>query len=546
MPSRLEQPGLARIVKSPLPWICIAAIVGGFLLGLPNLDLAPFWVDETVAVTPALSIHEHGLPTTRFELDFMPWQLERGLWDPATPLYRYAVAGFTAVFGFSEYTTRLFSLLMAVACAAALFVLVRGLYGARTGMVAAALWMASPTTLVFAREARHFTFVICLSLATLACLYASAREPAGGADPRGRGGGARVWWFVLAVALLLAQTLGYLFLPVIGAYVLANHPRRFVSRRHWPAYAAAAGVYLAVMAAFWHTLPFFHVTDCGNRGEGCEPALSYYPNVLRFFLAPMVDLYGVRLQRAWSLQHLLFAVGLVAVAADVWRRRRERAWSSLLLLWLVVPPVLLSSQEVKFPRYLFLWSGPVCALLVAVAILRIADRFGARREIAAAALAALALLSPRIVDLSDWQGTRWRPRLGVLDYVDRQVRYPDGDNVYRIRWQVSMIRANAAPGDDIVTSLDDPSLAYYLARPVHGFLDSRHTDAYFVELLDRAEAEGRAVWFIDSLPHWNHCLTDEPEPRAIDCREKYARFYARCTEVAREDAPTCRRIPLRP
>jgi 4-amino-4-deoxy-L-arabinose transferase-like glycosyltransferase len=536
-------------VKSPLAWLCAAAVAGGFLLGLPNLDLAPFWVDETVAVTPALSIHERGLPITRFDLDFMPWQLEHGLWDPATPLYRYAVAGFTAVFGFSEYTTRLFSLLMAVACAAALFALVRDVYGAPTGAMAAALFMTSPTTLVFAREARHFTFVIFLSLATLACLYACAREPAGGGSGGGcgRGGAARVLWFVFAVALLLSQTLGYLFLPVIGLYVLANGPRRFVSTRHWPAYAAAAAVYLAVMAAFWHTLPFFHVTDCTNRGEGCEPGLSYYPNVLRFFLGPMVDLYSTRLQRAWSLPHVLVAVGVVAVATDVWRRRRERAWSSLLLLWLVVPPVLLSSQEVKFPRYLFIWSAPVCALLAAVAIFRIAARFGARQELARIALVTLALLSPRLLDVGTrWDEPRWRPRLGLLDYVDRQVRYPDGDNVYRIRWQVAMLRANAAPGDEVVTSLDDPSLAYYLARPVHGFLYSRHTDAHFVDLLDRAEAEGRAVWFIDSLPHWNHCLTDEPEPRTIDCREKYAHFYARCTEVAREDAPTCRRIPLRP
>ena len=533
-------------MNSALTWICLAAIAAGFLLGLPNLDLAPFWVDETVAVTPALSIHEHGFPTTRFDLDFMPWQLEYGLWDPATPLYRYAVAGFTAVFGFSEFTTRLFSLLMAVACAAALFVLVRGLYDAKTGLAAAALMMASPTTLVFAREARHFTFVMFLSLCTLACLHAAARDRAGAGSGRDRGDAARVLWFAFAVALLLSQTLGYLFLPVIGAYVLVNDPRRFFSRRHWPAYVAAAAVYAGVMAVFWNTLPFFHVTDCSNREAGCEPEWSFYPNVLRFFLAPMVELYMVRLQRAWSLQHLLFAVGVAVVAADVWRRRRELPWSSLLLLWLLIPPVLLSSQEVKFPRYLFIWSAPVCALLVAVAIVRIAARFGGRRPLAEVALVVLALLSPRLLDVGTWQEPRWRPRLGVIDSFRRNVRHPDGDNVYRIRWQVGMIRANAAAGDEVVTSLDDPSLQYYLARPVHGFLNSRHTDAYFVDLLDRAQAEGRAVWFIDSLPHWNHCLTDEPEPRSIDCREKYAGFYARCTEVSREGAPTCRRIPLQP
>ena len=238
-------------MKSPLAWICIAAIAGGFLLGLPNLDLAPFWVDETVAVTPALSIHEHGLPTTRFELDFMPWQLEYGLWDPATPLYRYAVAAFTAVLGFSELTTRLFSLLMAVACAAALFALVRDLYDARTGMVAAAVWMASPTTLVFAREARHFTFVICLSLCVLACLYASAREPADG--ERSRGGAARVLWFVLAVALLLSQTLGYLFLPVIlvGFAIWFTYDGWFNPDMEWIKFNRVGAVITAVLGGYY-------------------------------------------------------------------------------------------------------------------------------------------------------------------------------------------------------------------------------------------------------------------------------------------------------
>lgn len=524
-------------MNAALTWICAAAVAGGFLLGLPNLDLAPFWVDETVAVTPALSIHEHGLPTTRFELDFMPWQLKYGLWDPATPLYRYAVAGFTALFGFSEYTTRLFSLLMGLACAAALYVLVRGLYDRKTGLVAAALLMASPTFLIYARQARHFTFVIFLSLCTLASLHACTRE---------RGDRARVLWLVFAVALLLSQTLGYLFLPVVALYVLANGPRRFVAKRHWPVQAATVALYVAVIAVFWDTLPFFHTTDCSNREAGCQPELSFYPKVLRVLLGPMVEPVLYRLQPVWSLQQLLFAVGLLAVCVELWRRRRERARSSLLLLWLLVPPLLLAFREVKFPRYLFLWSAPVSALLVAVAIDRIAGLFRGRRALAEIALVVLALLSPRLLDVGTPKQPRWRPHLGALDYVRRNVRYPDGDNVYRIRWQVAVIRTNAAPDDEIVTSLDDPSLQYYLGRPVHGFLDTRHTDAYFVDLLDRAEAEGRAVWFIDSLPHWNHCLTDEPEPRSIDCREKYAVFYSRCTEVAREDEPTCRRIPLFP
>jgi 4-amino-4-deoxy-L-arabinose transferase-like glycosyltransferase len=522
-------------VKSALTWICIAAIAGGFLLGLPNLGLAPFWVDETVAVTPALSIHEHGLPTTRFGLDFMPWQLAYGLWDPATPLYRYAVAAYTAVFGFSEFSTRSFSLLMGVGCAVALLLLVRRLYDLRTGLVAAALLMTSPTFLVFAREARHFTFVAFLSLCTLGCLYASTRE---------RSDTARVLWFVFAIALLLSQTLGYLFVPVIALYVLANDPRRFVSPRHWPVYAGVALVYLAVLAVFWNTLPFFHVTDCSNRESGCQPDPLYYANVLRVFLAPMVERNLYSLRQAWSLHHLLFLVGAIAVGHEIVTRWKDRPRSSLLVLWLLLPPLLLASREVKFPRYLLIWSAPVCALLVAVAIDRIAARARGYRAPVEILLVLLALASPRVLNVATWEAPSWRLRSGAQDYISENVRYPDADNVHRIGWQLASVRAYVSPGDTITTSLDDATLQYYLERPVHGFLDSSKTDADFLALLAQAEETGATVWFFDSLPTWNHCLTDQAEPRSIDCRVKFPRFYAACFDPPSPDAPTCRRLSL--
>ena len=519
-----------------LPTLCVVAVAAGFLLGFPNLGLAPFWVDETVAVTPALSIHEHGLPTTRFGLDFMPWQLKYELWDPATPLYRYAVAAFTAVFGFSEWTTRAFSLCLALGCAVTPGLLVRRLHDAPTGWMAAALLMTSPTFLVFAREARHFSFVILLSLCTLLFLYASARG-----DER-----ARVLWFVSAVALLLSQTLGYLFAPLVALYVLWNGPRRFVAPKSWPIYAGVAGVYLAVLAVFWETLPFFHVTDCGNREAGCQPDPLFYPRVLRIFLAPMVERTLYQLSQAWSLQQLLFLLGAVVVGVEIARgfRAGDRARASLLLLWLLLPPLLLASREVKFPRYLLIWSAPVCALLVAVAIERVAGLAGRRAPVARLALLALALLSPRLLNEGGWSTPRWVLSSGLLDYVDENVRHPDADNVHRIGWQVATLRSVAQPQDAIVTSLDDATLQYYLERPVHGFLDSERSDDDFLALLGEAERTGAVVWFVDSLPVWNHCLSDQPEPRAVDCREKFARFYARCSDPPDPETSRCRRLPL--
>jgi hypothetical protein len=98
------------------------------------------------------------------------------------------------------------------------------------------------------------------------------------------------------------------------------------------------------------------------------------------------------------------------------------------------------------------------------------------------------------------------------------------------------------PGDVVVTSLDDAGLQYYLGQFVYGFLNSRRTDEFMSGLLDTAEKNGTRVWFVDTLPHWGYCLSGEPEPWRIDCRLKYARFYARCTAPAGRASPACERV----
>jgi hypothetical protein len=94
-------------------------------------------------------------------------------------------------------------------------------------------------------------------------------------------------------------------------------------------------------------------------------------------------------------------------------------------------------------------------------------------------------------------------------------------------------------GDEVVSSLDDASLGYYLGRFVHGFLDSAHDDAYFMKLLADAASRHATVFFIDSLSGQNHCHTPGNRPRNIDCRKKYSRFYAACLKDSSTYDPTC-------
>ena len=86
--------------------VVILLIGAGLFAATTRLGDQPLWIDESIAVLPALSIAEHGLPSSPFDLDYMPWQLQDGLWDPATPLYRYVVGAVFALFGFSETAAR--------------------------------------------------------------------------------------------------------------------------------------------------------------------------------------------------------------------------------------------------------------------------------------------------------------------------------------------------------------------------------------------------------------------------------------------------------
>jgi len=511
--------------------LCLLLIVTAAALPFIHLGALPFWADESIAVLPAHAIHADLLPTSPYDHDFMPWQLKWGLWDPATPLYRYTVAGFTALTGFSEFTARCFSVLMGLLTTIPFYALVRKLYGRRTALLAVTFFLTSPTFIMFAREARHFTFVMLLIVCTFYYLYSATER---------RDDSSRGLWVVFLVATLLAQTLGYGILPIIGLYVLLNDPRRFLAWRWVPAYAVAGVVYLAIIVPFWSTLPFFHDVSCSTRPE-CFPHSWYYPVVLLTFVAPITAPLEESPQLGLSVVPFAFLIGLCGVLRAAWRGTQRREKTSLLLLWFFVPLFSLSTRELKFDRYLFIWVMPPCALFIALGVRRVL-RFRLFRRaprLAGITCVLLVALSPQLIGRAEGG---WGMRSALATYVETRLLRTRSDNWERVGWQVGYLRERLGPGDVVVTSLDDASLQYYLGQFVYGFLNSRHSDEFFTALLDRAERDGTTVWFVDTLPKWNFCLSGEPEPWQIDCRLKYATFYERC--LAERDGSACRRVPL--
>ncbi len=528
----------APLRARPLAGLCLALALGATALAFAGLDRLPFWVDEAGAVMPALGVHFSGLPVAYFDLDYMPWQIQHGLWDPATPLYRYALAGFTAVAGFDELTTRAFSLLMGCLAMVPLFALVRRVYGERAALLAVAFTLASPTWMVFAREARHFTFVLLWVHCALYAVYLA------GEDESRR---ARWLWFAALVAALLSQTLAYALVPVVALYALLIGPARLFDGHRWWVYGLLGGLYGAIVLSFWESLPFFHETSCENRPAGCQESPWYYAAVLLEFLRPMQERhlkFPHGLFTAWplSLGAPLFAIGLCATCAGLARGGAARRGRALFLLWLAVPFALLSAGQVKFPRYLFQWAAPLCGVFTAVgvdALVRLRP-LARRPDLAAALLALVVVAAPQVVREP---GGGLRLRSGLAHYAAAELFGGPDDNFERMRWQVEQLAGRVGEEDAVVTSYDDASLQFYLDRPVYGFLSSRRSDAFLYGVLEEARASGATVWFVDTLPRHDYCLSDDPEPRQVPCAVKFRRFYEACV-TGEGPGAACERLPV--
>lgn len=518
-------------------------IAASFALMLVHIGNKPFWVDESIAVLPAKSILTKGLPESPFDLNYMAHQLEDRLWDPSAPLYRYSVAAMAAVFGFSEVTTRSWSVLFGALILVPCFLLFRRLYGATSAWIAVVLMAALPGFAEHCREARHFTFVAAGMAATFYFVVLAAS---------GESRRAQALWPVFLIATVLGHYVGYLGLPVLGVYLLASWKKPLLSRRYLWVYGLLFALYAGIQARYGNTLPFMHSIGCHNRNPGCEQNPFFYlATTLEFLGADRSFWQAVAtLGQARSLALVLSFVpvvaamiaGMVVTVRDYRRDPARRPEHLLVLAWFWLPLLLLTTQELKFPRYLFYVLPPLC-LFVARGLVACAQRLQnetPRRVLLAVGLLVLAL-GPELVQAQRGRDVGWSVHARFVRYAQKTIRDDATDSWQRTRAQVEYLRGRVKRGDFVVTSFDDAGLGYYLGQFVHGFLNSNHDDEFFMNLLAYAKKKGKRIHFIDMLPAHNYCHTPGMFPVNIDCRKKYARFYEACTEGSPTYDPACQR-----
>ncbi len=305
------------------PWFQLSSIgllalilVLGFGLRLYGLGDESLWLDEGTSVRTA------SLPTGELLA-----RLARP--DTPPPLFHLLLHVWIKRFGDSEAAVRLLPLLFGVLSVFMVYKVGRLLFGARTGLLAALLVAASPFHIQFSQEARMYSLMVFLVLASyyffLRLLQEGARGP-------------RLAYVLFSVLLLYTHVYGWFFLGAQAASyltLLLARPRPALPLGTWLKLQAA----IVLLFAPWMVLLVQQVLRVQEGFWIREPGLPALSNAF------------VRYAGSWLLLGLF---ALLAGIAFLEARRQDRTrhgqaqdraaqglsarskWS-VLAVWAVIP-----------------------------------------------------------------------------------------------------------------------------------------------------------------------------------------------------------------
>ncbi|MFN0006578.1 MAG: glycosyltransferase family 39 protein [Planctomycetota bacterium] len=424
--------------RSGHPLVLFAIVLLAFVLRIAWLGRESLWYDEAFTLRFA-----------RRTFGAMYALLVREAWDP--PVYPTAVWTWVRLVGAGDWQVRLVSVIAGTLAVFGVHGLARRLYDVRTAHLAALLAAISQVLIAYSQEARCYSVLLALLLAT-ACLYVDALRE------RARG---RTWWGFVVLAALATLTHYYavFFLLALALFTVSTSARKAIPPRRllagtalyalllapWLASGVIASAASQPVAQFEHVAPWFSVD-------------------LWTFLRTMDDFHGGRMEGlfarapAWTYPAgaLLFALpALLGLRSLVSRSatRDEKAGTALLaLLWLVPMACLLVLGFLKIQfatRYVLF-----CAVPYLVLVARGLTSLGlAARTAFLAGIVAWSALSVRalytIPHKEDWRGALRELSVEVRP-GDRVLFLPFGD--VPLEWPVYH---PDGPELDVV-SLDEP------------------------------------------------------------------------------------------
>ncbi|MBN1812974.1 MAG: glycosyltransferase family 39 protein [Anaerolineae bacterium] len=327
-------------------WALILLIAVSFAIRLYDLGAKSLWSDEGLTLRRAeqpLSLVFRNLNLIPLDPNYYDGSDEEGNVFPTTdlhpPLYFLMMHFWIRVAGRSEFALRFPSVVAATLTLPLLYALARRLLNAEAGIWAALLGAFSPFYLWYAQEARMYTWIVVLSLAsvyallallkgkprrrdyvvyaavTLALLYthysgffllAFEVIAYGVCRLRGRPWIALVIFVFLAVALV--PLVPYV-LQVLRMYLFAleYRPLHLILAEAWSAFSL--GLRVPVIQPLWQTAPFLGVFIVGLVGLLLLRRREAWLFCLGYLLSPILFLYALSLVRPSYMnpRHLMVA-----------------------------------------------------------------------------------------------------------------------------------------------------------------------------------------------------------------------------------------------
>jgi len=404
-------------------------LAAGVIIRAYHIGYHDLWYDEIITIIRICKLSIFKIP------------------DPS--LYYFIMAGWTKIFGFSEASLRVPSLLFNSICILLIFLLGKELFNRRCGLYAALLTALSPFHLWYAQEARCYSMLACCALASAVFQYRSIVRQGNKAAP-----GTRKYIYAslaCAIAGLYTHPYYIFFAAAQGiCFFVYSTKGRFSRPALWIALAAAA--FLPLLAQSWtrlaHTLNAYWIPSPGWKS-----------------LAITFENLGLGYNSHRAAYRLFDAIAVVLCAAALrrWRNnpeeRKAAGFSCLLLLFPILAAFTFSRLFV--PVYLdrgLIIAAPFYYLLLGAGL----DALG--RKLRALFLAAALLLLAMGIQsfFTDAMPTAPGHHVGV------HLKKP-------FKAAVKFLKANSGDGDIIAFTNDSLKLPliWYSEKKNHVFFDKR-------------------------------------------------------------------------
>jgi mannosyltransferase len=393
----LAGPPAAASAVAPGTAVLLALIGVGAALRFVALSHQSFWYDETVSTHLAQASL----------IDIFKGR-SRDLGNP--PFHLILLHIWTLLFGASDASARALSATAGAVSIPIAYFVARRLISRHAALFATALFALSPVQIYFGQEARTYTLVSLLCLASTAFLLRAV-------EARGRIGA----WIGFAAMTFLAMYAHYFAAFVVVAQVVWILIEHRGQRVVWvSAFAALAGAGL-VYAVVWLPSLVAQATTKGNLGRAAD---TWYLQVLA---TPLVFWTGTTLLWKGAVTAFRGVAAVIALAAcvggalaGVRSLRSNRSALVLLLAWLGLPVLLpLIVSLTLFPFYYAryaLVAAPAYYMLIAAGVVSLEKRWrlAATGALAVTMVASLAFYFTALVkhdwrDAAAWVQANTRP-----------------------------------------------------------------------------------------------------------------------------------------